>query len=119
MLTTLRHLWSRHRLLLLGFVAALALTLFFGIKAALFALYWNDPAHRNQTIQDWMTVRYVANSWRVPPDVIIDALSSPPEQNGRPVRIQDIAAAEGLTIQELREVLDRAIESHKIERAQR
>lgn len=113
---TLRHLWANHRLLLLGFMAALALTVFFGVKAVLFALYWNDPAHRNQTIQEWMTVRYVATSWRVPPNVIIDALSTPPERNGRPVRMEDIAASEGVTIDELRATLTAAIESHKAKR---
>lgn len=116
---TLHNLWSRHRLLLIGFTSALALTLFFGVKAALFALYWNDPANRNQTIQDWMTVRYVANSWRVPPGVIIDALSSPPERNGRPVRMGDIAASEGLSIEDLRTLLNTTIEAHKAERSAR
>ncbi len=95
MIRTFRKLWATNRLLLMGFTAAFAITLFFGIRVISSAIYWNDPAHRNQTIEGWMTIRYVANSWQVPPKVIVDALASPPSREGRPVRLQDIAFERG------------------------
>ena len=109
MIRTFRKLWATNRLLLMGFTAAFAITLFFGIRVISSAIYWNDPAHRNQTIEGWMTIRYVANSWQVPPKVIVDALASPPSREGRPVRLQDIALSEGITVEELRERLNAAI----------
>ena len=77
MIRTFRKLWATNRLLLMGFTAAFAITLFFGIRVISSAIYWNDPAHRNQTIEGWMTIRYVANSWQVPPKVIVECTGQP------------------------------------------
>ena len=71
-------LWREHRLVFLAFVAALALTALFTIRAAVFAVYWTDPAHRDQAIEGWMTPRYVAHSWDLPRDVVGEALGLDP-----------------------------------------
>ena len=113
MLRTLRDLWATNKLLLLGFTAALAVTLFFGIRAALFALYWNDPAHRNQTIEGWMTVGYVAKLWGVPRGVIVDTLTLPIPRDGKRVRLHDIALTEDVTLEDLRDRLNAAIAAHR------
>ncbi len=63
-------------LLRAGFVLALGLTLFFGARLTLGAVYWSN--HRDQPIEGWMPLRYVGRSWSVPPEVIADALGIEP-----------------------------------------
>ncbi|WP_146195125.1 hypothetical protein [Pararhodobacter marinus] len=53
-------------LLLTGFGLAVALSLFFAVRLALGAFYWSDPAHRDQAVEGWMPLGYVARSWDVP-----------------------------------------------------
>ena len=82
----LKRLWRKHRLLVTAFVLASAVTLFFALRTVLFFAYWNDPAHRNQPLEGWMTIGYVAHSWRVPADRLARALNlpPPPEDGTRP-----------------------------------
>lgn len=63
-------------LLRAGFVVALGLTLFFGARLTLGAIYWSN--HRDQPIEGWMPLRYVGRSWSVPPEVIAEALGIEP-----------------------------------------
>ena len=63
-------------LLRAGFVLALGLTLFFGARLTLGAIYWSN--HRDQPIEGWMPLRYVGRSWSVPPEVIAEALGIEP-----------------------------------------
>ncbi len=53
MIARLASLWQYNRGLLIAFVLALAVTLFFAVRLALFTLYWQDPAHRNEPIAGW------------------------------------------------------------------
>lgn len=68
-------LWRDNRLLVSAFVLALAVMAFFAVRTLAFWVYWADPAHRNQAIEPWMTPRYIAHSWQVPPQVVGDALA--------------------------------------------
>lgn len=92
MIHTFRLLWQRNKWLMIAFMASAALMLFFAGSAAKQWLYWNDPAHRNQVIQGWMTPRYVMNSWSVPPRAIADVLGLDPENRPpRPLNLDQIA----------------------------
>ncbi len=59
-------LWRHHKWLLLAFVLAALLSVMFAVRTVVFTLYWANPAHERQPLQDWMTLRYVAYSWHVP-----------------------------------------------------
>lgn len=106
-------LWRGHRWLFLGFCLALALTLFFGIRAAIFSIYWMDPDHRDEAIAGWMTPRYVAHSWQVPPEVVGDALSLSQDGTGRRVTIEEIARSRGVPVEEVAAELTQAIEAFR------
>ena len=67
----------------LGFVAALCLTLFFGGRFVLGVFYWNDLSHRDQQIEGWMPLGYVARSWNVPRDVLRTAAGLGPDDTTR------------------------------------
>lgn len=95
-----------------GFLIALALTVFFGIRTVTGAMYWADPAHRDQEIAGWMTPRYVAMSWQVPPEVVISALALP-RPEGRMPRIEDIAAERNTTVDAVSDRVRAAIEAYR------
>ena len=114
-MTALAELWRRHRLLLLACVAAFALTLFFGIRALLFTLYWNDPAHRDEAIAGWMTPGYVAHSWDVPPEVVATAIGATPRAHGRHPSLDRIASEEGVPVAELTVRIEEAISRYRAE----
>jgi hypothetical protein len=101
------HLWARHRWLLIGFVATLALALFFGARALVLTLYWSD--HRDEAIAGWMTPRYVAMSWDVPPEVLGEALALERDGSGRRMTLVEIADAKGTDLRTLEAELEAAI----------
>ncbi len=109
----IRRLWSRNRWLVIGFLLAVLLSLFFGIRALMFSLYWSDPAKRDQDIAGWMTPRYVAMSWDVPPEVISEALNLPQDGTGRRVTLRDLAAERGQEVDDLTADLDAAISAFR------
>jgi len=64
--------------------------------------------HRDEAIRGWMSVGYVAHSYRVPPDVLYLALSLPHDQpDKRP--LSKIARMQHRSMDEIRAVLQNAI----------
>lgn len=94
----IRHLWAHHRLVFLGFLLALAVTLFFLVRLALFTVYWSDPAHRHIAPEPWMTPGYIAHSWGLPPQELAEALGAPP---GERMTLEEIAEARGIPVADL------------------
>ncbi len=113
-MSRLGHLWRDHRLLLAATVVALAVTLFFAVRLAVFALYWSE--HRDEAIAGWMTPRYIAHSWDVPPEVIGEALGLAPVQSGRPPTLDRVAAERGVPVTELEAAVEAAIARYRAER---
>lgn len=75
----------RQQLLLLGALGlALFVTLFFGLRA--FRRFDQPPT--DEPIRDWMSIPYIAHSYRVPPPVLWAALAPPPDlpPSRRPIR---------------------------------
>ena len=97
----LGRIWRRHPVLGTLFPLALAVTLFFAVQSALNALYWADPAHRDQDIAGWMTPRYVAYSWHVPPEVMDAAIGDRPLLKGGKPTLLRIARAQGIPVADL------------------
>lgn len=85
--------------LVLAFVLALALALFFGGRIVVRAVYWANPAHHNQTIEGWMTAGYIGRSWGVDP-VELDRLAGLPlpSVKGHPQPLVEIAADRGVPV---------------------
>lgn len=101
--------------LVLGlFLAALAVAGLFGVRAVRRAAYWRG--HRDVPIRPWMSVPYVAHSYRVPPRVLYEALGLKPQPppDRRPLRL--IAREENRPVEELintlQETITRERESH-------
>jgi hypothetical protein len=101
-------IWRENRLLVIAFAIALAMTLFFAVRLAIFSLYWSDPAHRRQQMQPWMTIGYVARSWQVPKDRLARELDVVPTP-GKPPTLKDIAEKKGMTVEALEAQIEAVI----------
>ncbi len=108
-----RRLWQEAPFLTLGFVAALALIVFFGGRLVMGAIYWADPAHQDVPLGPWMTPRFVAMSWRVPPEVVVETLHLDRETGGRRVTLGQLAAERGVPVSALIGDLEAAISEHR------
>jgi len=94
----LAQIFRAHPLLASAFALALVVTLMFTVRTVMFAVYWADPANRDQALQGWMTPRYVAYSWDVPRDIMQTATGPQPDRLRPTLREvaehQDIALAD-------------------------
>ncbi len=103
MLARVKVLWSHHRGLLLAFIAMLCVAGYFAVNAVAAAIYWNDPRHQDQALAGWMTPRYVAQSYDLPPRILGPALFFEPGDPPRRRRLEDIASANNVTLEELQQ----------------
>ena len=115
---TLARLWHNNRLLVIAFAVSVTLMLFFAVRFTTQSIYWHDPAHRNQALEPWMTVGYVAHSWGVPPEMLAEKLALP---KGRPAHepLDRLAADMGLTYGELSTRVETAVQSLLEDRPER
>lgn len=113
MRTTAKPSKRRRQLLLLsGLVLALLVTLFFGTRA--FRRFRDRPT--DEPIRTWMNIPYVAHSYHIPPDVLLQALNLPVEHppNRRP--ISRIAQDLNLSTDEVIKRLEEAIVAERASR---
>ncbi|WP_088625401.1 hypothetical protein [Oceanicola sp. 22II-s10i] len=74
--------------------------LVFVVRTLFFVVYWSDPAHRNQAPEVWMTPRYIAHSWQIPPEALAEALQIP-DPPPRHATLAEIARLRGMTTEAL------------------
>lgn len=88
------------------FALVVTATGLFAVRTVRRALYWRQ--HRAETIRPWMTVPYVAHSYRVPPQVLYQALAVPhPPHDRRPLK--QIAQEQNVPVEQIIQTLERAI----------
>ncbi|MBO6719529.1 MAG: hypothetical protein JJ913_16360 [Rhizobiaceae bacterium] len=115
MLTLVRRLWRDNRLLLIAFAVAAVLTLFFAVRTVAFYVYW--AGHQNVAIEGWMTIGYVAHSYRLDPQDLQDALGFDPRQPNRHP-LGRIARDMGVPLPDLIARVEAAIEAVREDMAQ-
>jgi hypothetical protein len=100
------HQW----VLLAVFLAAVFVTGLFAVRAVRRAIYWQT--HRDAPIRPWMSVRYVARSYSVPPSVLYDAIKlQPVPRDRRPLR--EIARQQNRPVEALISELQEAIKGFR------
>ena len=109
----MKRLWSDHKLLVFGFLAALVLTSMLFIRLIADVVYW--PQHQDQTISGWMTVGYVAHSYDVDKDGLIEALGVTTDLR-RHLTLNAIADAQGISLIELRSTLLKVVTDQRATR---
>ena len=89
-----------------AFALVVSVTALFAVRTVRRAIYWR--LHRDEVIRPWMSVPYIAHSYRVPPHVLYEALRIPPvPHDRRPIR--EIASEQNRSVDELIPVLQSAI----------
>lgn len=115
MMERFKRAWARHPVLTGVFLAAVVLMAVFAVRSTLFVIYWSDPAHHEQPIEGWMTPRYIMHSWKVPPEVVLDAIGRP-AMPGKRQNLDEIAEQQGISTEELIDRVTRAVEASGPER---
>lgn len=81
----MRKLGWRQWLVVALFLVAVVVTSLLMVRAVRRAVYWRF--HRDEPIRAWMSVPYVAHSYRVPPHVLYKAIDLPQDKRDkRPLR---------------------------------
>ncbi len=111
----LKDLWQNNRWAFLALVTVLCLAGVFGFKSVSQFIYWSDPQHQDQTLAGWMTPRYVARSYQVPPEVIQDALDLDMDAPPRRISLDRLAQESDLTIETLQSRVDAAVAAWRAE----
>lgn len=99
--------WSTWALRI-AFGLALLATLGFGIRFGASVIYWANPANSDQPVEGWMPVGFVARSWHVPTEVLVQALELGPDERARQT-LEQIARHQGVPVAELVATLEAAI----------
>ena len=102
------NLWQNHKLLLLAFTLAAAVTVMFAIRMVVFSLYWGNPDHQNQALEGWMTPRYVAFSYGLDAAELEQVLGIDPTTVSR-VHLRDLLKDQGVTLIDLQSRLDSVV----------
>jgi hypothetical protein len=115
MIARLKHLWATRRIPFLMFFGSLAIALWFAGSFVADLIYWNDPRHKNQALEPWMTPRYIQHSYGLRPKTVADVLGIDHPFPHR-MRMSDIVASTGQTYEALTEELRTQAEAERAER---
>ncbi|WP_296424819.1 hypothetical protein [Yoonia sp.] len=110
---TRRHRTAIRRLLITVLALALLGTTFFAVRLTTATAVWTDPARQFEPIAGWMTPRYVAMSWQVPPEVVGAALSLEQDGMGRKITLAELADLRGVPLHSLTGDLTTAIAAYR------
>ncbi len=101
MIARIRRLWAAAPVATIILALALAAVGLFTVRGVVFWVYWSDPARHEQAIEPWMTPGYIAHSWQVPRSVVIEALHAPVPPPKGPMNLTELAAHNGVPIEDL------------------
>ncbi len=117
MFKALKYFWKEQPLALAAFAIAVSFLLFFGFRTLMGFIYFQDPAHRNQALEAWMTPRYVSMSYRMPPDLVKQVLQIE-DGDGRRIKLDEIAERQQVTLVELEKRVRQAAKEHRLKKAE-
>lgn len=81
----MRRIGWRKWVIALAFLLAVLVAGNFAVRTVRRAVYWNQ--HRDEPVRPWMSVHYVARSYRVPPPTLYQAIKvAPRPRDRRPLR---------------------------------
>lgn len=114
---TLERMWRRAPMLTLVAAGAAVLALVFALRFGFAVWHWatlpTDPE-----LAGWMTPRFVAHAWDLPPEVLLQALPMDSAGSGRRVTLEELAQARDMPLDRLLENVRLAIAEHRAGAAQ-
>ncbi|MBL4645983.1 MAG: hypothetical protein COA52_17230 [Hyphomicrobiales bacterium] len=90
------------------FVLAIIIAVFFAGRLVVSLVYWNDARHIEQPLEPWMTIGYVARSYRVDRESLADTVPFA-VQRGKRETLQNLSDAQKISLSELYAQIDVAI----------
>ncbi|MGI9434368.1 MAG: hypothetical protein ACR2Q4_06015 [Geminicoccaceae bacterium] len=115
MIDFFKRLWGAAPIATVILAFSFATSLFFGARVVAHWIYWHDPAHHEQQIAAWMTPGYIGNSWKVPKEVIIEALDAPEPPPDGVRNLADLAEYHGVTVEEMIDHAEKGIAAFRAE----
>lgn len=109
----LLRLWTLAPVATVLLVLALAATLLFGLRSVLLWHDRHDRIVREQPVAAWMTPGYVAHSWQLPRQVVIETLALDPKAGPPRETLADLAEERGVPVDSLIAELEAAIARHR------
>lgn len=110
-----RFLLRRHPVPTALLAVALAGLIWFATGFVREALYFSDPAHREQDLALWMSPRYVGKSWDLPPEVIVRIMELDPD-HAQPT-LREVTAHLGISLDDLQARIEAAKAEEEARRA--
>lgn len=99
--------------LIAAFCVALGAMGVYAVRTTVDVARWTDPARQGQSLAGWMTPRYVAHSYKLPPELVAAALGIDPSDPPRRKSLSEIAEERGVPVQSLLDALEAAIAAHR------
>lgn len=113
MIGFIKRLWAASPIATTLLALALVVAGVFGARMVIWSVYWSEPARHEQALAGWMTPGYVAHSWRVPREVVLDALDAPMPPPGGPMNIHELADYHNTSVEALIAEATAAIEAFR------
>ncbi len=107
----LKYLWQKHRFLLVGFSVATVVTVVFLAKFTISLIYWSN--HQDVSIETWMPVGFIARSYEVDRDWLMEQTGLPEGVYHPRLSIEDAAVKAGVSFEEMRGRLLVAIQEQR------
>jgi len=104
---------SKHPYLSLIFGVGFGALIYLTVDVVAETIYFNDPAHRRQALEPWMTPRYVAMSWELPRPVIEEIFQLGPREDGPPPRLSDISERLDVGLEDLQAQIQAASDAER------
>ena len=101
LLERIKHAWSIAPVATTILAVALVACVFFGARAAVFWIDRPTLAERNQPVAVWMTPRYISRSWRIPPELVVEALDAPRPPPDGPMSLRELAEYRGVPLEQV------------------
>lgn len=109
---TIRHAWRAAPIATAILAVASLVGVLFLVRILGAWAHWQDPGNRDQKIEPWMTPGYVAHSWYVPREVLLDALPQTLER-GKRRNFDQLAKETNISVDELIGIAQRAIDDYR------
>ncbi len=103
-------LWKRHKFMVIGFTLAMAVSIFLLVRLGFNVAYWSQ--HKNVEIEGWMPLGYIAHSYDVEVEVVLEAvgLDEIPRQR---ITLDEVARIKGVPVSELEQRLTVVLLEHE------
>lgn len=108
----IRRLWSVAPTATVILAVSLAAGLYFAGSTIHF-LMTRPPIAPEQPVATWMTPRYVSHSWRVPRNVLFDAIDFPRPPPDGPMSLAQLADLRGVPVEQVIAEAEAAIAAHR------